>query len=244
MQPDPIAPAGPSPGTRQRARSFSRREQNDGLAAGLRSALSQGPSLAWSHGEHLRRRPAELGADRHRPLRARLPARLPAHRQPPRRRGPDPGGVRAGLPFAAHLHPGHHGGLAAPDHHEPLPRPGPPQAADPLRRAQRRGRRPAAERAADPRRGPAGPDVRRRRRGRAGLARPRLPGRRRALRRRGPQLRGDRRRARPQARHRPLPHPPRPRPAPRRPGPPRPDGRPHPLRRPPPGPGRPAGQVR
>ena len=84
----------------------------------------------------------------------------------------------------------------------------------------------------DPRRGPAGPDVRRRHRGRAGLARPRLPRRGRAVRRRGPQLRGDRRRARPQARHRPLAHPPRSRPAAHRPRPPRPARRAHPLRRP------------
>ena len=48
----------------------------------------------------------------------------------------------------AHLHAGHLRGLAAPDHHQPLPRPGPPQAADPLRRALRRARRPAGQPAA------------------------------------------------------------------------------------------------
>ena len=46
-----------------------------------------------------------------------------------------------------HLHARHLRGLAAPDHHQPLPRPGPPQAADPLRRALRRARRPADQRA-------------------------------------------------------------------------------------------------
>ena len=40
--------------------------------------------------------------------------------------------------------PGHLRGLAAPDHHEPLPRPGPPQGQDPLRRARRRRRDPAS----------------------------------------------------------------------------------------------------
>ena len=58
-----------------------------------------------------------------------------------------------------------------------------------------------------------------------------VPGRRRALRRRGPVLRGDRPDPRRQARHRPLPHPPRPRHAPRGAGPPRPRRRPHPLPR-------------
>ena len=36
-----------------------------------------------------------------RPLRARLPPRLPADRQPARRRGPHPGGLRPGVPLAA-----------------------------------------------------------------------------------------------------------------------------------------------
>ena len=39
--------------------------------------------------------------------------------------------------------PGHLRGLAAPHHHQPLPRPGPPQAADPLRRPLRRAGRAA-----------------------------------------------------------------------------------------------------
>ena len=139
------------------------------------------------------RRP-DLGRDRRAALRPRLPARLPADRQPPRRRGPHPGGLRPGLPLAVDLHARHLRGLAAPDHHQPLPRPGPPQAADPLRRALRRARRPADQRA---RRRPDAAyadrtfddDVER------ALATPAagLPRRRRAVRRRGPVLRGDRR---------------------------------------------------
>ena len=81
------------------------------------------------------------------PLRPGLPARLPADRQPARRRGPHPGGLRAGLPLAVDLHPRHLRGLAAPHHHQPLPRPGPPQAADPLRRDDRRAGGPADQRA-------------------------------------------------------------------------------------------------
>ena len=258
-------PDAPGPYPRQRSRqddgpagtqrdnavpgSFSGREQTLGWLLACAQPCLREPSLAWCHGEPLRRLHdptdqlswEQIVTD-HSARVYRLAYRLTG--QQPRRRGPDPGGVRAGLPLAAHLHPGHHGGLAAPDHHEPLPRPGPPQAADPLRRPQRRGRRPAAERAAHARRGPAGPDVRRRHRGRAGLARPRLPRRGRALRRGGPQLRGDRRRAGPQARHRPLAHPPRSRPAARRARPPRPDRRPHPLRRSPPQTRASAGQVR
>ena len=51
------------------------------------------------------------------------------------------------------LHARHLRGLDPPDHHQPLPRPGPPQAADPLRRPLRRARRPAPQRAADARHG-------------------------------------------------------------------------------------------
>ena len=90
--------------------------------------------------EHDRRGP-DLGRDRRAALRPRLPAGLPPHRQPPRRRGPHPGGLRPGVPLAVDLHARHLRGLAAPDHHQPLPRPGPPQAADPLRRPLRRARR-------------------------------------------------------------------------------------------------------
>ena len=54
------------------------------------------------------------------------------------------------------LQPRHVRGLAAPDHHQPVPRPGPPQAAHPLRRPRRRRRRaapgPRADAAAGPRR--------------------------------------------------------------------------------------------
>ena len=38
----------------------------------------------------------------------------------------------------SHLHAGHLRGLAAPDHHQPVPGPGPAQAAHPVRRARRR----------------------------------------------------------------------------------------------------------
>ena len=84
-----------------------------------------------------------LGRDRRAALRPGLPARLPAHRQPARRRGPHAGGLRPGVPVAVVVHARHLRGLAAPDHHEPVPRPGPPQGQDPLRRARRRRRRPA-----------------------------------------------------------------------------------------------------
>ena len=46
------------------------------------------------------RRRADLGGDRRPALRPRLPARLPPDRQPPRRRGPHPGGLRPGVPAA------------------------------------------------------------------------------------------------------------------------------------------------
>ena len=112
-----------------------------GSVAGLPSGPSQGTFRSVGPGDPFASAPPSWEQIVERPLRAGLPAGLPPHRQPPRRRGPHPGSVRAGLPVAAHLHPGHHGGLAAPDHHQPVPRPGPPQAADPLRRPQRRGRR-------------------------------------------------------------------------------------------------------
>ena len=128
--------------------------------------------------------------------------------------------------------PGHLRGLAAPDHHEPLPRPGPAQAADPLRRALRRAGRPAHQLVAEPGRGVRRPHLRRRHRARPRDPAPGLPCRRRALRRRGPQLRGDRRDPRRQARHRPLPHPPRPRDAALRARAPRPRRRTGPVRRP------------
>ena len=94
--------------------------------------------------------PAQLGRGRPHPLRPRLPAGLPPDRQPARRRGPHPGRVRPGLPVAVDLHARHLRGLAAPHHHQPVPRPGPPQAAHPLRRARRRRRRPAARPRAQP----------------------------------------------------------------------------------------------
>ena len=46
------------------------------------------------------RRPVpDVGRDRRAALRPRLPARLPADRQPARRRGPHPGGLRPGVPL-------------------------------------------------------------------------------------------------------------------------------------------------
>ena len=81
---------------------------------------------------------ALLGGRRRPALRTGLPAGLPADRQPARRGGPHAGGLRPGVPLAVVLHAGHLRGLAAPDHHEPVPRPGPSQGQDPLRRAVRR----------------------------------------------------------------------------------------------------------
>ena len=46
---------------------------------------------------------AHLGRSGDQPLRQGLPACVPAHRQQVRRRGPHPGGVRPGLPFAGEL---------------------------------------------------------------------------------------------------------------------------------------------
>ena len=94
---------------------------------------------------------SHLGGDRQHAQRPGLPPRLPPDRQPARRRGPHPGGLRPGLPLAVDLHARHLRGLAAPHHHQPLPGHGPPQAADPLRRARRRrGRAAAQPRAARP----------------------------------------------------------------------------------------------
>ena len=171
-------------------------------------------------------RGSDVGRDRRAALRPGLPARAPADRQPRRRRGPDPGGLRPGVPQSRHLHARHLRGLAAPDHHQPLPRPGPAQAADPLRCAVRRARG-AARPARHPRPETAvrRADLRRRRRARARLSAAGLPRRRRAVRRRGAELRGDRHDPRRQARHRPLPHPPRPVDAARRAGPPGADAR-------------------
>ena len=47
---------------------------------------------------------ALVGRDRRAALRPGLPARLPPDRQPPRRRGPHPGGLRPRLPVAVDLH--------------------------------------------------------------------------------------------------------------------------------------------
>lgn len=117
--------------------------------------------------------------------------------------------------------PGTFEGWLHPDHHQPLPRPRPPQAAHPLRRADRRVRRTAAQRLADPRAGRPRPPPRRRHP--AGPRRPAtaVPGGGRPVRHRRVDLRGGRRGPRHQARHRPLPHPPRPLAPAREPEPPR-----------------------
>ena len=135
---------------------------------------------------------ADLGGDRPRPQRPGLPAGVSADRQPPRRRGSHPGRLRPGVPLAAPLPAGHVRGLAAPDHHQPVPRLARGVAEDPLRRPGRRLRRAAAEHLADSV-GAAGrrrPRPRRRRRARRAATG--VPCRRRALRHRGPDLRGDR----------------------------------------------------
>ena len=75
--------------------------------------------------------PAELGRGRPGARRPGLPAGLPADRQPARRRGPHPGDVRPGVPLAVVLQARHVRGLAAPDHHQPVPRHGPPPRAHP-----------------------------------------------------------------------------------------------------------------
>src|SRR4051812_27415410 len=166
---------------------------------------------------------ADLGAGRARPLRARVPARLPPVRQRPGRRGPHPGDVRPGVPLAGQLLARHLRGLAAPHHDQPLPRHGPPPAADPVRRAARGHRAPArhvAQPGAGLRRHPPRPaDPGGPRRALTGV-----PRRRRPLRHRGPDLRGDRGDPRHQARHGAQPHPPRPRRAARSPRPPGPAG--------------------
>ena len=76
-----------------------------------------------------------------------VPAGLPAVRQPARRRGPDPGDVHPGVPVGAELPARHVRGLAAPHHHEPVPRHGPPARPHPHGGAAR-GLRPGAGRRA------------------------------------------------------------------------------------------------
>ena len=89
--------------------------------------------------------PADVGGDRRAALGPGLPAGLPPHRQPARRRGPHARRVHPRLPLAALLPAGHLRGLAAPHHHQRVPRQDAPQAADPLRRPLRRRRRAAAQ---------------------------------------------------------------------------------------------------
>ena len=156
---------------------------------------------------------AQLGRDRPRPQCPGLPPGLPSHRQRPRRGRSDPGRLRPRLPFPAPLPARHLRGLAAPDHHQPLPGRGPATQEDPLRRSGGRLGRPPAEPVPDPvgaaRRRRAGP-----RRGRRLVrALAGVPGGRRALRHRGSDLRRDLGGAGRQDRHRTQPHPPRPGPA-------------------------------
>ena len=75
--------------------------------------------------------PAELGRGRPGARRPGVPAGLPAVRQPARRRGPHPGDVHPGVPLAADLPARHLRGLAAPHHHQPVPRHGPPPRPHP-----------------------------------------------------------------------------------------------------------------
>ena len=51
--------------------------------------------------------PPDVGGHRPHPFRSGIPSRLPADRQPARRRGPDPGGFRPGVPVAVQLYAGH-----------------------------------------------------------------------------------------------------------------------------------------
>ena len=104
------------------------------------------------HDRHPARRlaGAVVGGDRPRALRAGVPAGLPADGQPARRRGPHAGDVRPRVPLAARLHARHVRGLAAPHHHQPVPRPGRAAAAHPD------GRRWATTPSATPSRRPAG----------------------------------------------------------------------------------------
>ncbi len=153
--------------------------------------------------------PAELGRGRARARGPGLPPRLPAHRQPARRRGPHPGDVRPGVPLAGLLQAGHVRGLAAPHHHEPVPGHGAPPLAHPHGGAAR-GHRPHPR----PRPG-AGAGVLRhpprpRAAGGARRAAAGVPRRRRPLRRGGPVLRGDRRDARREAGYGEEQDPPRP----------------------------------
>ena len=154
--------------------------------------------------------PAQLGGAGPRPQRPGLPPGLPADRQPARRRGPHPGRVRPGLPLAAPLPARDVRGLAAPDHHQPVPGRSPSPAEDPLRRPGRRLGGAVAERLADPLRGAGRRGPRSRRRRGAGRAAAGVPGRRGAVRHRRSQLRGDQRGARRQDRHRTQPDPPGP----------------------------------
>ena len=112
----------------------------------------------------------DVGGDRRAALRPGLPAGLPPHRQPARRRRPDPRRVHPCLPVAAQLPARHLRGLAAPHHDQRLPRQDASQAADPLRRALRRVRRPPAHQGGRPRGGLRRDPLRRRR-----AARPRRP---------------------------------------------------------------------
>ena len=78
---------------------------------------------------------AHLGAGGRRALGPGVPARLPALGECPGRRGPHAGDLHPGVPLARGVQSRHVRGLAAPDHHEPVPGHGPSSAEDPVRRA-------------------------------------------------------------------------------------------------------------
>ena len=112
--------------------------------------------------------------------------------------------------------PGHVRRLAAPHHHQPVPRLGPAQAADPVRGAGRRDGSPAARLRAHARPGLRRQSPGRRCAGRAEGASAGVPGRGGAVRHRGLLVRGDRRHPGRQAGHGAQPDSPRARSAARR----------------------------
>ena len=148
-------------------------------------------------------------------LGAGLPAGLPADRQPARRRGPHPGGLRPGVPLAVQLHaraPSRAGCTGSPPTCSSTWRgasSGSGSRASPTTPRERL-RRPGAARPAQAFDDATSTPTSRPRSTRSGA---RVPRGRRAVRHRGPVLRGDRRHPRRQAGHRAQPHPPRPRPA-------------------------------
>ncbi len=92
------------------------------------------------------------------------------------------------------VHPWHVRGVAAPHHHQPVPRHGSAARSDPVRGARRRRLRPARRSGANARAGLRRRPLGRRCAARAGRARTGVSGRRRAVRHRAADVRGDRRR--------------------------------------------------